>query len=186
VTCERGWFSRCGTQLTARMLGRSYVGFLCMYIWKTHVRYLVPRLPALDHRSKNRSIIVRRVRHDIRAVSCVPQRLNPRNRRSQDTGRSLPRPQRRGSSPYQRVTTHRSLHARASRVGHRRLRPSDANDGRSGDSAEASTELDDLCSATRATGVGSRPALVDSSRSNSAEDPDGGISWSGEAWPGNG
>jgi len=27
VTCERGWFSGCGTQLTARMFGRRFVGF---------------------------------------------------------------------------------------------------------------------------------------------------------------
>ena len=27
VTCEHGWFSGCGTQLTARMLGRRFAGF---------------------------------------------------------------------------------------------------------------------------------------------------------------
>jgi hypothetical protein len=47
VTCEPGWFSGCGTQLTARMLGRRLCRILCMYIWKTHDSYLVPLLPVL-------------------------------------------------------------------------------------------------------------------------------------------
>ena len=35
VTCERGWFSGCGTQLTAQMLGRRFVGFIYVYLEDT-------------------------------------------------------------------------------------------------------------------------------------------------------
>ena len=51
VTCERGWFSGCGTQLTARMLGRRVVGFYVCIFWKMHDSYLMPIVPMSDHGS---------------------------------------------------------------------------------------------------------------------------------------